>query len=456
MQTTITQQDSPVEYALEITATAEELAPKLQKALKTQQKRTQLKGFRVGKVPLQLVKKMYGEALAFQLAEEAVQEAYNTEVLELEEHEVLGQPTITKLDYKMDGDLSAVVHFGVRPEVALQDLAGVQVDVLAHEVTDEEVSEELERLRERHADLVPVEDEAISEAHLIQFDLQELDKESGTPIIGQKDEDQEFFLGADGLDERPLLKRIKEAVLGAKAGDAISFDFEHDAAHGHEEEGHLHTHRFEVQIKEVKRRELPELDDAFAGEISNDELDTLDALRDEVRKSLEQSWERQVKEFRESQIVKKMLELHPVPVPQSVIELYLDSFVEDVKKRNKGELPAHFNVGAFRDANRKDAEEQARWMLVRDQVVTANELKVEDEDLDAHFAEQVGDSEEISVEQMRKFYDQMGLAGQLEQRILSEKVFDTLADQLELVEKDAETLEAEAGAETNSETETTE
>ncbi len=445
MQTTITQQDSPVEYALEITATADELAPRLKTALRDQQKRTQMKGFRVGKVPIQLVKKMFGEALAFQLAEETVQNAYTTEVLDKDEHDVLGQPTITDLDYEMDGDLRAVVRFGVRPEVELQDLSGQQVDVMVHDVTDEEVDEEIERLRERHADLVPVDDEAITEEHLIQFDLQELDLETDTPIIGQKDEDQEFFLGTEGIEERPLLSAIKAAVLGAKVGDAVRFTFEHDAAHGHEA-AHVHPHRFLVTIKEVKRRELPELDDAFVGDVTDDELSSMDELRDEIRRGLTQNWEREMREYRESQLIKKMLELHPVPVPQSVVDLYLDSYVEDVKQRNKGEMPPNFDEKGFREANRDDAEEQARWMLIRDKVIEANDLSVTEEELDAHFEEQVGDSEEITVTQMRGFYQQMGLMDNVRNRMLSEKVFDTLAEQFEIVEKDIDTLQAEAEA----------
>ncbi len=138
MQTTI-KQVGPVEYELDITATAEDLAPEFKKALRAQRTRTHLKGFRPGKVPLSLVKKMYGKTLAYGIADKSVQETYEDVVLNSDEHDVLGQPKITELEYEMDGDLHAVIHFGVRPEIVLQDLAGETVDTLVYEVTDEEV-----------------------------------------------------------------------------------------------------------------------------------------------------------------------------------------------------------------------------------------------------------------------------------------------------------------------------
>lgn len=446
MDTTITQH-SPVEYELELTATADELKPELDKALRSQRKRTQMKGFRAGKVPLPMVKRMYGEALGYQLAEQKVQEVYNAEVLDSGDYDVLGQPALTTLDYTLDGDLRAVIRFGVRPEVELKDLAGEQVETLAYEVTDEEVEAEVERLRERHADLVPVEDDPITEEHLIQFDLQELDLESSTPIIGKKDEDQQIFLGADEIDEHPMLSELKKAVLGAKAGDAVRFMFSHDVAHGEHPEGHEHVHRFEVTINEVKRRELPELDDAFVGEVTDDQLTSVDELRDEIRTSLENAWSRQTREFLENNITERMLDLHTVPVPSSVVDMYVDSFVEDVKSRNEGELPANFDETAFRAANRGNAEQQARWMLIRDRVIEVHELEVEEDDYEAFFEREAQGDGRISAEQMKQFYRQMPrLMEQLEQRLLSEKVYATLAEQFEVVEKTRDELEAEAEA----------
>lgn len=443
MQTTITQR-SPVEYELEISAPAEELAPQLNKALRAQQRETQMKGFRQGKVPMSIIKKRYGQALAFQAAEEKVQEAYNEVVLDADEYDVLGQPTITKLEVDVDEDLEAVIRFGVRPEIELKDLSETEVEKVTYEVTEEDVDQEVERLRKQHADLMPVEDEPAQADDYVLFDLQELDPTSGTPIIGKRDEDQAFFLDAPQVDQNPMLQELRDALVGATAGDTVRFTFEHDQAHGEHAEGETHAHLFEVELQEVKRRDLPELDDAFAGEVSDDQVTTLEELRDAIRNEMEQAWEQQVNEYVENQIVEKMLDLHTVPVPPSVTEMYLDAFVEDVKQRNDDELPPDFDETAFRHANKSNAEQQARWMLLRDKVVEEYYLEVHDEDLDGFFARQAEREPQLTVDQLRQFYESMPrLMDQVRQRLLNEKVFDTLMKQFTVTEKDRETLEQE-------------
>ena len=216
MQTTI-KQIGPVEYELDITATAEDLAPEFKKALREQRARIHLKGFRPGKVPLSLVKKMYGKDLAHGVVDKSVQETYEDLVLNSDEHDVLGQPKITDLEYEMDGDLHAVIHFGVRPEIALQDLSGETVDTLIHAVTDDEVEEEIERLLEDKADFAPVEDEPIAEADLVVYDLQEVDQATRMPLLGKRDEDQTIYLDDPSVDESLLMSALREVLLGAKA-----------------------------------------------------------------------------------------------------------------------------------------------------------------------------------------------------------------------------------------------
>ena len=442
MQTTI-KQVGPVEYELDIQATAEDLAPEFNKALRAQRTRTQLKGFRPGKVPLSIVKKMYGEAIAFGVADKSVQEIYEDLVIDSDEHDVLGHPKITALDYEMDGDLHAVIQFGVRPDIEMQALDGETVDTLAHEVDDEEIDNEIDYILEEKADLAPVEDEPIAEADLVLFDLQEVDAATRTPLIGKRDADQHIQRADPSRDDSPLMSAFREAAIGAQPGAVVSFHFEHDKAHDGLVESVEHAHFFEATIKEVKRRDIPELDDDFVQEITNDRLDTVAAFRDEVRKQIEESWKQRAREFLEGNIVERMLALHEVPVPESVIDLYLDSYLEDLKQRNQGELPENFPVEAFLQANRGEAEKQARWMLLRDAFINAEGLDVEDEDLDAFFEQEAEKDENFTPENLRQFYVQMRLMDTLEQRLLNQKIFDLLAGRFEVVEKDLETVERE-------------
>ena len=444
MDTTISKA-SPVEYELELHATAEDIEPKLKEALKEQRKHMDVQGFRKGKVPLGLVKKMHGETIGYKVAEEFVQDAFETEVESNDEIEPLGQPTITELDYEIDEDLRAVVRFGVRPEIDLQDVSSEQISMLEHEVSEEDVEEEIERLRTEEADLLPMEDEPAGEEDFVNIDLQRIDPQTDTPIIGDKDEDLSFF-----LDDDRLKTELREALVGKKAGDTFRVELPQAPAHDHGPGGPEHDHGdeedrlYEVTVNDVKARDLPPFDEAFVRRVTEQEFDDPEAFRDEIHRQLQSQWDDQAREMVQGEIIDKMLELHPVPVPESVIETYLDSFVRQVEQENDGELPDDFDEEHFRNRNRREAEKQGRWMLIRDKIIEEEDLEVSDEEMQAFFAEQAEGDDEVSAQQIEQFYRQMPqMMDRVKQQILSDKVYDLLIERFDVQPKSREEFEEE-------------
>jgi trigger factor len=446
MDTTLSK-SSPVEYELDIHATADDIEPKLKEALKAQRKNMDVQGFRKGKVPLGLVKKMHGDAIGYKVAEQFVQEAFEEAVEEDDEIEPLGQPELVDLDYELDEDLHATIRFGVRPQVELEDLSSVEVPMLDPEVTEEDVEQEIERLQKEEADLLPLEDEPAGDADYVNIDLQRIDPQTDTPIIGDKDEDLTFFLDDDRLKEE-----LREALVGKKAGDTFRVELPqehpaHEHPHGHE---HQHDHGdeedrlYEVTVNDVKRRDLPPLDEEFARRVSEGEFHDVEALRADIRERLQDAWDERAREMAQGEVIDKMLELHPVPVPESVIEGYLDSFVKQVEEENDGELPDDFDEKHFRQRNRRDAEKQGRWMLIRDQIIEEEDLEVTDEDIQEFFAEQSGGEEQVSAQQIEQFRHTMPqMIEKVEQQVLSDKVYDLLLDRLDVQPKSREEFEEE-------------
>lgn len=456
MQTNI-KQVQPAEYEMEISATAEDLTPKIEEALRAQRTRTTMKGFRPGKVPMSLVKKMYGRALAYEIAERSIQETYEKEVVESGTYEIMGQPKLTALDYEdVDGEMRAVIRFGVRPQFELKDVKGEKVTKLVHEVSDEDVDEEVRRLQQREAEMEPLEGEAGEEDFAI-VDLQRLDDASGTPIIGEKEEGVSFFLNDPRLKEE-----LRAALKGRRPGESFRVDLPHgeDHAHDHdhdhgdaarsellhvpgEDEGHTHSHGYEVTVRELKKRVLPELTPEFIKGATNGEAEDEAALREIISKRLRSAWSKQAREFLHDRIVDRMISLHEIEVPVSIVDVYLDSFVADVKQRNEGKLPTGFDEGRFREANQQEALRQAQWALIRDRVVEDAGLAVTDEDREKYF-ERSADESEVTTDALAQFYKSVPhLAEQLDQQLLSEKVFDYLESQLEIEEKDRDAVEAE-------------
>ena len=285
MDTTL-REISSVEYEWELHATADDLDDALTAALKKQRKQVDLPGFRPGKVPLHLVKKRFGEAIGHQVAEQFVQEQFAETVEDDDAIDVLGRPALTELAYAFEGDLKATIRFGVRPAVEVKDLADESLPHLQKEITDEDVEEELERLRKREADLMPVDDATIEETDYVVIDLQRIDPATNTPIIGEKEEDLAFF-----LDDERLREELRDALVGKTLDDIFRVTLPGEPAPGADPAETPEARRYEVTIHEIKRRELPELDEAFIREVTDGEFEDPDIFRHEIRFRLEQAWE---------------------------------------------------------------------------------------------------------------------------------------------------------------------
>ncbi len=447
MDVTITER-SPVDFDLDIRATREELEPRLTKALKAQRKQMHLKGFRPGNVPLSLARKMHGEEIAARIAEEVIGEAYRDEVADDPARDVLGQPLLAALEFGPGQDLHAVVRFGVRPPVEIADLSGVQVRRLVRPITDEDVEQEMQRRLRRQAVLTP-SDAAATEDDVLVVDLQRLDRQTDTPIIGERQAGQEV-----ALDDERLRAEMRAALLGKKAGDAFKLDLPHQHAESDEPapdprfrgEAEGHTDRFLVTVREVKQRDLPALDEAFVKEHTADRVETVEGFRALVRSEMEGAWERMSSEMMREEMVRAVLDAHDFAVPETLVEVVLNGMVEEVAKQNDGELPPGFDYAGFRAANREPAEAQVRWMLFQDRLMEEEEITLEEADFEAEF-ERMAAGGPFDTATLKQFVGQQPqLLEGIQQRVLTGKLFDALAGRFEVVEKTQAELEAEREA----------
>jgi trigger factor len=427
MQTEI-RQVTPVEYELEINARPDDLAAEIASELRTQRNRTSLKGFRKGKVPISLVKKLYGKAIAYGVAERSIQQTYESTVMQSGDHQVLGQPKVTVLDYEMDGDLHAVVRFGVRPEFEVSYPKRATISKLQHEVTDDEVAHDIEHLQDSEADLVPVEG-TVEEDDFVLVDLQKLDPSTLTPLIGQKREDVTFYLG----DPR-LRDEFRKPIVGATSGSTVRVTIPDDDGND--------PVVYDLAVKEIKRKDLPEIDDEFASSVTKGSAETVEELHAQIMNRLQESWDRRSKEMLESKVVETIVEANQLEVPESVVEMYLDAFVEEARKNAGDSLPQDFDEEAFRTARTDEAVHQARWMLIKDKIIADERLAVDDSDRQAFFEKSASDGD-VTAEMLQKYYESVGLIGQLDQRLLTEKVIDFLLGKIKVVEKDRKAFEKE-------------
>ena len=339
-RTTTIRAITEVDYALDVFVPAAALEPLVSEALKKQRAQMSLKGFRPGKVPLSLVRKMVGPQLAVDVAEQVIGDAYREAVAEPAELDVVGQPRLAELAFDAEdaaADLTAVVSFGVRPTVVLADTAGVAVTRLVRQFTEDDIDADIQRRR----DLAATEEDApegtaLGAEHTAVVDITPVDAEGERTGVTQ--EGARLVLGNPDL--RP---EMLAALTGKTAGETVRVELPHLHEVDEETDHDEHTDRYDVAVADVKLRVVPELNDEFAREQTGGKAETVDALRTEVRGELQRSWDQRSKQALEAKLADQFVDAHAhVPVPVSLTDAALDAMLEETRQRNRGDFRPTF------------------------------------------------------------------------------------------------------------------
>ena len=430
-----------VDYVLDVTVPAEDLQPQIAAALKRQRAQIQLKGFRPGKVPMGVVRKLVGPQVSIEVAEQAIAEAYREAVAENDAYEPLGQPRLTELDFDLDtpdAPLKATVAFGVRPTFELADLSGTTVTRVTRAFTDEDVEADLQRRR----DLAATEEDtdegtAIADAHVAMVDIQPVDAEGAA--TGVKQNAARIVMANPDL--RP---EMREALAGLAVGDETTVELA-PLQDGEPVEG-AEPDRYRLTVVDVLRRVVPELDAAFV-KSQTGESEELDDLKTQVREEMERSWSGRAQQALNQKMVEQFVLGHreAVPVPTSLVESALDAMLAEERDEREGQLPPTFDVEAWRDQNRQQAEDQVRWFLVKDRLIQDEGLGVTDEDFEAEFASLAGGGADADL--VRQYFRaQPQMMEQMEEQLLNQRVFKALEGRFSVVERSADEIRAEAEA----------
>ncbi len=412
---------SNIKRELEITLSKEEFDPYRDQVYKEARKKIQLKGFRKGMVPMNVIKKMYGPSLESDAVEAAVQETFEKEA-RARDLRPIGVPAVSKMDATDEGGLQFSVVYEILPDFELGDYKGLKARKIYHAVTPEEVERELQGLRERQRKEETVAEIADDE-HLATVDLQKLDEE-GNPIIGEGQKDFKIYLKREGLNPE-----LKEKLLNKKLDEQFRIELPTG-----EDESMI---PYEVTIKDIKQIVLPELDDEFAAKITGDEENTIDDLKDMIKQSIEAEYEtRYSRNFRD-ELVNQLVEAHEIEAPDSLIMEALAQFLEDWKQQQQiKDLPPNFDKKQFFDEMRPTAERTVKWALIRDKIIIAEELKADEADYDG-LATMESERTGIDKETLLKYFQR---SEQTENKIISEKALQLLEDYA-IVTEEVEDLE---------------
>lgn len=386
---------------LTIEVSAEDVEKALQQAYLKERKRISLPGFRKGKVPRQVIEKMYGPEVFYdEAANHMISEAYGKAYDECE-LEIASQPKVEIVQLEKGKPFIFTAEVAVKPEVALGEYKGLKVDKVSAEVTDEEVDAEIEKERERNARTVDVTDRAVQDKDQITLDFEGF--VDGTAFEGGKGEDYPLTIGSGAF-----IPGFEDQLIGAEIGKEtevkVTFPEEYQAKELAGKEA-----VFKCTVKTIKVKELPELDDEFASDVS-EEGETMEEYKAEVRGKLKERKEREAKEKKENQVVEQAVANAEIDLPEPMVDLQARQMADDFARRIMQQgmtLEQYFQFTGLSEEKmmeelKPQAEKRIRTRLVLEAIVAAENIKVSDERLEEEL-KKMAEAYQMEVDKLKEF-----------------------------------------------------
>ena len=359
---------------------ANDLEKALQSAYMKQKNKIAMPGFRKGKAPRAMIEKMYGTGVFFEdAANELIPEAYETAAKE-SELEIVAQPEIevTQMDKGTDFIFTATV--AIKPEVTLGDYKGIEVEKKEAEVSEEEITAEIDKAREANSRLITIEDRATEDGDTVIIDFDGY--VDGKQFEGGYAEDYTLVLGSHSF-----IDNFEDQLVGKNLGEDVEVNVTFPEEY-HVDELKGKPALFKVKIKEIQKKELPELDDDFAQDVSD--FDTLDEYKADVEKKILENKENQIKREQEDQIIEKIIENAQMEIPQQMIAAQTRQMTQEFAQRLQSQglsLEQYMQfTGLTPQKMMEDLEPQAlkriQSRLVLEAVVAAENIEASDEEID--------------------------------------------------------------------------
>ena len=401
---------SPIERRMTIGVPAEkidqEVAQRLQKTAKT----VRINGFRPGKVPVNVVKKRYGQSVRQEVIGEVMRDAY-VEALAQEKQNPIGYPKFEPKSLEEGKDLEFVAIFEVYPELEITDFSEIKLEKIESEIKDKNIKEMIEVLRSQHGTLKSVKRKSKKK------DLMTID------FVGYMD--GEAFQGGTGKDQKitlgsgQMIPGFEDGLIGSKAGESVELELTFPEDYSNESLAGKPV-KFEVEVKVVEETVLPEMNEEFFTKYGVN-CKTEDDFKAEVVKNMERELNQAVSNKLKEQLVASLGELNDVAVPATMVEQEINRMKQEAVQQFGGGQqldPAKLPSELFKD----QAEARVKTGLIFAAIVKGNNLKAEADKVDAKVQELATAYE--SPEEVVEFYSQPENRGQVEAVVLEDAVVE--------------------------------
>lgn len=384
---------------LTIEVPAEELEAAIEKAYQKNKNKISIPGFRKGKVPRKMVEQMYGKEVFYEdAANELIPSAYDKALDECEE-EIVSSPKIEVTQIEAGSPFVFTAEVALKPEVKLGKYKGVKIDKIETEVTEEEINAALDKERDNNSRTITVEDRAVKDGDMTVIDFEGF--VDGVAFEGGKGENYPLTIGSGAF-----IPGFEEQLIGAEIGKELEVNVTFPEEY-HAEDLKGKAAVFKCTVKEIKEKELPELDDEFASEVS--EFDTLLEYKEDLKKKLTERKEAEAKSKKEEAVIEAIITDSEMEIPEAMLETQVRQMADEFAGRIRMQglsLEQYFQFTGLNEQMmfeqiRPQADKRIRSSLVLEAVAEAEKFEVTEEDLENEYA-RMAEIYQMEVEKVKE------------------------------------------------------
>jgi trigger factor len=393
--------------SLRVTVPVDRVREAEARALQYYAKRARLPGFRPGRAPDTVVRKRFGDAIRQTVLEEVIRESWETAKTS-ESLKPITDPSIRNLKFEEGSPIEFELHVEVRPELKLDRIGNFRLERRVAPVPDRAVEEQLARIQEQKAAWIPVEGTSPAPGQMVRVEVATLENGVAGPS-----QPHDLVLG-----ENQTIPQLEERIMSLRPGESVDTEVRFPEDHP-DESRRGQTRHLRVALHEVKRQELPPLDDALAREVGD--FENLDALRSAVRQDLERDAVREADAEVRRSLLAQIVEANRVEAPHSLVHRLIHGYAE-MYKVPEDQLPS------FEQQFLGVAESQVKRDLVLDALVEAHDLRATEAELDQKIST-MAEARGMPSGQLYSSLQKANRLGELERALTEEKVFAFLLRQ---------------------------
>jgi trigger factor len=404
-------------HEIEITVPVDEVERETQHVLSDVQKRAKLPGFRPGKAPMTLIRSRFRSEIRKDVLDHLMPKAFRRKAEE-EHWKIVGTPNVTEVHFDEGEPLRFKAEFEIAPEFDVSAYRGIEVPYGDPQVNDDDVEKRLEDLRNRKAEFVNEDPRPLVDGDFAVVALKSISGIDGEPV---QSDNMVLHLG-----ESETLAEFTENLRGMSPEESKEFDVAYPGDYGQERLAGK-TVRFDVTVKAVRRKELPDLNDEFARDLGD--YQTLDELREAVRTSIRAEREFAAQQEAKNKIVEELVKRHDFPIP----EAYLDRQIEFQVERQLREIAAQgvdprqlkLDWNRIKESHRERAAHDVRGSLLLEKIADAEGIHATGEEVDRE-VQRIARQEREPVAAVRMRLEKDGTLGRIASRIRTDKTLNFL------------------------------